>query len=178
MRIVLLFLTSFLLCALLVQVNHILAGAHVYLFAGGLYLAYAALTLPLRAGLFATLLAGLLCDARAPLASDLSALGYAIAHTHTLLFLFAHAVVFNLRDRLPRDESTARVIVALLANLGLFLLFSFVHIGRLPDPAAAWPRLIVDLACSQIFIALVAPWFFALQARTLALVGAKRDTFA
>jgi hypothetical protein len=33
-----------------------------------------------------------------------------------------------------------------------------------------FPRLLADLVCSQIFVALVTPWFFALQARTIDLV--------
>jgi rod shape-determining protein MreD len=84
-------------------------------------------------------------------------------------------VVFHLRDRLPRDDTLARVIVALLANLALFLLFSFIQIARSPAPAVAWPRLIADLACSQVFLALVAPWFFALQLRAVSLAGSSRE---
>ena len=65
--------------------------------------------------------------------------------------------------------------MALLANLALFLMFSFIQIARSPAPAVAWPRLIADLACSQIFLALVAPWFFALQLRAVTLAGSSRD---
>jgi hypothetical protein len=45
----------------------------------------------------------------------------------------------------------------------------------LPAPAAAWPRQIADLVCSQVFLALIAPWFFALQHRALALTGTTRE---
>ncbi len=162
------FLPLLLLWALLAQVNHLLAPLHLYLFAGGLFVAYAALVLPWRDGLAAVLLAGLLCDADAPVR-----LG-----THLLLFAAAHAVVGNIRDRVPRDETVARVIVALLVNLALFLALSFVLIGRGPAPAAVWPRVFLDLAASQVFIALVAPWFFALQARTLVLARVERDRLA
>ena len=51
------FLTLLLLWAVVAQVNHVLDG-HVYLFLGGLFVAYAALQLPLRDGLTAVLLAG------------------------------------------------------------------------------------------------------------------------
>ena len=159
------FLTLLLLWVVVSQVNHILAGAHVYLFAGGLFVTYAALQLPLRAGIAAVLLAGLLCDANVPVPFGL----------HTLLFAAAYAVISNLRDHLPRDETVARVIVALLANLALFLVFSFALIGRGPAPATVWPRLIFDLLCSQVFLALLAPWFFALQARALQLAQVERD---
>ncbi len=162
------FLTLLVLWVVVVQVNHALAGTHVYLFVGGLFVAYAALQLPLRDGLAAVLLAGLLCDANVPVPFGL----------HTLLFAAAYAVISNLRDHVPRDETVARVIVALLANLAMFLVFSFALIGRGPVPAAVWPRLIFDLVCSQVFLALVAPWFFALQARTLVLARVERDTLA
>ena len=87
-------------------------------------------------------------------------------------------MIYHLRDRLPRDDTVARVIAALLANLALFLVFSFIQIARSPAPAAAWPRLIADLVCSQVFLALVAPWFFALQHRALVLTRATRDLIA
>lgn len=160
------FLTLLLLWVVVAQVNQALTGAHVYLFAGGLFVAYAALQLPLRDGLAAVLLAGLLCDANTPVPFGL----------HTLLFAAAYAVVFNIRDHVPREETVARVIVALLVNLSLFLVLSFALIGRGPAPAAVWPRLIFDLLCSQVFLALIAPWFFALQARTLVLTRVERDS--
>ena len=162
------FLTLLLLWVVVAQVNHALAEFHVWLFAGGLFVAYAALALPLRGGLGAVVLAGLLCDSGSPLPFG----------THALLFALAHAVVFNLRDRVPREETVARVVIALLANLGLFLVLSFILIGRGPAPAAVWPRLIFDLVCSQVFLALVAPWFFALQARVLALTRTERESLA
>ena len=67
------------------------------------------------------------------------------------------------------------MIVALLVNLALFLALSFALVGRGPAPGAVWPRLILDLACSQVFLAIIAPWFFALQARSLVLTGVDRD---
>jgi rod shape-determining protein MreD len=158
------FLSLLLLWLLVTQLNHYLAVWRVYLFAGGLFVTYAALQLPLRSGLTASLLAGLLCDANSPVPPG----------THLLLFAAAHAVVFHLRDRIPRDQTLTRVIIALLANLALFLVFSFVLIGLSPAPAVIWPRLIFDLVCSQVFIALVAPWFFALQTRALELAATGR----
>lgn len=174
------FLTLLLLWVLVVQLNHELSGLQIYLFVGGLFVAYSALTLRLREGMIVSALAGLLCDASMPIAitPDTSAAGYGLAHTHLLLFCLAHAIVFNLRDRIPRTETAARVLVALFANLGIFLLFSFIHVTRSPSPAAVWPRLIADLACSQIFLALIAPWFFALQARVLFLAQTERDNHA
>ena len=167
-RIAVTFLTLLLLWTLVTQLSHTLTGFHVYLFVGGLCIAYAALMLPLRDGLLASALAGLLHDATTPVYFG----------THLMLFATAHVIVYHLRDRMPREETTVRILVALFANLGIFLLLSFAQIHRIPAPAAVWPRLIVDLACSQIFVALVAPWFFALQTRALVLVGVERDALA
>jgi hypothetical protein len=167
-RAIVLFLPALFLWELVAQCNHALAAAHVYLYVPALFVAYAALILPLYPGLGATLLAGLLCDAHAPVA-----LG-----THPLLLGLAHTAVFQVRERLPRDHTVGRVAIAVLLNLALFLAFSFTQIGDAPAPAALWPRLLADLAGSQIFLALVAPWFFALQARTLQLFGGEERLFA
>ena len=159
------FLSLVLLWAIVAEANHGLTGLRIYLFVGGLFVTYSALVLPWRAGLAVTLLGGLLNDANAPVAFG----------THLVLFAAAFAIVSHLRDRLPRDDTIARIIVALLANLGLFLLLSFTQIGSSPAPGAAWPRLFADLACSQVFLALIAPWFFALQRRALLLARAERE---
>jgi hypothetical protein len=163
-RTLVIFLTLLLLWTLVAELNHALTALRVYLFVGGLFVTYAALMLPLRVGLAASLLGGLLCDATTPVWFG----------THLLLFASAHAVVFHLRKRLPRDDTVARVVAALLANLAIFLLLSFTQIGDAPAPAAAWLRLFADLACSQVFLALIAPWFFALQARALVLARAEQ----
>jgi hypothetical protein len=157
------FLAQLLLVCLVAQVNHALAGAHVYLFVGGLLITYAALTLPCHAGLAASFLVGCVCDAAAPIPFG----------TQALLFATAHTIVFHLRDRLPREDTAGRIIIALLTNLGLFLILSFFLIGRLAWLSAAstaWPRLFADLLASQIFLAVIAPWFFALEERALELI--------
>lgn len=159
------FLSLVLLWAIVAEANHALSDLHVYLFLGALFVTYAALMLPWRAGLAASLLGALLCDANTPVRFG----------THLVLMAAAFAVILHLRDRLPREDTIARVIVALLTNLGLFLLFSFTQIGGSPAPGLAWPRLIADLICSQLVLALIAPWFFALQHRALLLAGAERE---
>lgn len=164
-RTLLLFATLVVLWTMIAQLNHELAGLRVYLFAGALFVAYSALTQPRRAGLIATLLGGILCDANSAV----------VFGTHTLLFAAAHITVFQVRDRVPRDDNISAIIVVLLTNLALFLVFSFTQIHRSPAPAAMWPRLIADLVCSQLFLVLVTPWFFALQARTLALGRVLRE---
>jgi rod shape-determining protein MreD len=154
------FCAQLLLVWLVAQLNHAVSGAHVYFFVAGLLVTYSALALPWGAGLAASFLTGCVCDAAAPVPFG----------TQALLLAAAHAVIFHLRDRLPRDDTTGRVIIALLANLGLFLALSFFLIDRSPVPSAAWARLAADLVASQVLLGLIAPWFFALEERVLELV--------
>ena len=151
------FATLVLLWALVSELNHVLAPWHIFLWVGALFVLYPALAMPLREGLFASVLGGLLCDATSG----------ARFGTHTLLFAAAHAVIFNVRDRVPRDETAGRVVIGLLVNLTLLLVFSFLQVARFPNASAAWPRIIFDLVCSQVFLALITPWFVALQIAVL-----------
>jgi cell shape-determining protein MreD len=155
------FATSWLLWCLIGQLNHYLAPHGAYLFIGGLLVTFGALRLGLRNGLAASLLIGLTVDAIEPVPVG----------THVLLFAGMHFIIFRLRTRFPRDETIFGVVVALLANLALFLGLSFVLLGDHPASDAAWMRLFADLGWSQLFIAVVAPWFFALQERALELGG-------
>lgn len=169
LRAAVIFLTLLLLWLLLAEVNHYLTPLHVYIFAGGLFVTFAALRLPLRAGFLAVLLGGLLCDANMPITSGLGAFTFGLAHAHTVLFAIAFAAIYRARDRMARDETTVRVLVAVFANLALFLGLSIMRLTATPLPAAAWGRLLADLACSELVVALVAPWFFSLQGAALAL---------
>ena len=162
-RVLALFAAQLALWTLVSTLNHALTGWRVYLFPGALYVAFAALLQPRRPGLVVALLGGLVCDAATPVAFG----------THTLLFAAAHLILFHLRDRLPKEDNLGLVIVVLFANLALFLVFSLGQIRS--SPAPMWPRLIVDLACTQVFLALVTPWFFALQAQALALARVPRE---
>jgi rod shape-determining protein MreD len=163
-----LFATLVVLWAVFAQLNHALTRWHVYLFGGALFVAFAALTQPLRSGLAASLLGGLVCDANTPVTFG----------THALLFAVAHLTLFHIHERVPRDDNLAAITVVLLTNLALFLVFSFLQVHHSPAPAAMWPRLIADLLCSQIVLVVITPWFFALQARALMLTRADRQNFA
>ncbi|MFA5057125.1 MAG: hypothetical protein WC485_03350 [Opitutaceae bacterium] len=153
------FATMLLLWSLVMQLNHYLAPHGAYLFIGGLLVTFGALRLGLRNGLAASLLTGLAIDAVEPVPFG----------THLLLFAVMHLVIFRIRTRFPREEPIFGVVVALLANLALFLGLSFVTLGDHPAAGAAWLRIFADLGWSQLFIALTAPWFFALQERALGL---------
>lgn len=155
-----LFAVLLVLWAIVTELNHALSSLHLYVFAGGLFVGYAALMQPMRTGLTATLLAALVCDANTPVAFG----------THVILFAAAHLTVFRIRDRVPREDNIAAILLVLFTNFALFLLFSFTQMPASASPAAVWPRLIADLICSQVFIAVVTPWSFALQARALAWV--------
>ncbi len=159
------FLTSLILWAVLGRLNDALSVARVTLFGGGLFVAYAAFTLPLAEGLGAALLAGALLDAGAPVRFG----------THALILGGAATLIFALRERLPHDQAGGRVGIALAANAAIFLALSAAHLGARAAAAGIWPRLGSDLLLSELFVALAAPWFFALQAQTLRYVPRDPD---
>ncbi|MGD1031433.1 MAG: hypothetical protein ABSA05_09850 [Opitutaceae bacterium] len=159
-----LFLTLLFLQGLAAAANQALAPLHVYLFAGGLFVGTAAFLLPFGRGFAAVFAAGLACDANAGVPFG----------THALLFGSAHCVLFHLRDRLPYDDTVGRVAISLACNLALFLALTLQRIRLSPAPVTEWLRVAGDLVFSQIAIALAGPWFFQVQRRVLAFVGAER----
>ncbi len=161
LRVFILSLASLLLVVLLGQLNHYLGPWQLHAWCGGLFVAFAALRLDFRTGAAAAFIGGLLLDAGSPVTFG----------THALLFLAAHAAIFNVRARAPRDETIVGVIAALLANLGLFLALSFLRVDLGPDSGEAWMRDFADLLVSQLVLALIAPWFFAVQANLLRMSG-------
>ncbi|CAM3124696.1 hypothetical protein [Rariglobus hedericola] len=167
-RVLILTVASLLLALLLGQLNHYLAVWQIHVWCGGLFVAFAALRLGYRTGATAAFIAGLILDAGEPVAFG----------TQAFLFLAAHAVIFTVRARAPREETIVGVVVALLANLGLFLALSFVRIDPGLHPATAWMRVFADLLVSQIVIAVIAPWFFAVQNRLLEATGTNLRDFS
>jgi rod shape-determining protein MreD len=157
-----LFLTLLLLRTVVAEANNALSGMHVWIFSGGLFVAYSALMIPFTQGFAATVLGGLLCDAVSPVPYG----------THAALFATAHAVIYNMRERLQRDETVVRVVLVLIVNMALFLVISVIRIRHVPAAATAWPRILWDFGWSQLAVALMAPWFFALQVRSLELTRA------
>lgn len=167
-RVFILVLASLLLALLLGQLNHHLSTWQVHVWCGGLFVAFAGLRIAYAPGASAAFLAGLLLDANAPIPFG----------TQGLLFLAAHAVVFTIRARAPRDEVAVGVVVALLANLGLFLALGFLRIEAGAESARAWLRSFADLLASQVVLALIAPWFFAVQQRLLERTAGTTRSFA
>ncbi len=160
-RVLILTAASLLLVVVLGQLNHYLALWQLHVWCGGLFVAFIALRLGYRTGAVSTFIAGLLLDANAPVPFG----------THGFLFLAAHAVVFTLRSRAPRDETVVGVMFALIANLGLFLAVCFLRIDFSLDPGRTWLRVFADLLISQLVLTLIAPWFFAVQTRLLEANG-------
>lgn len=163
-----------LLAWLLGAANHHLASAWfpfaahftVHLYAGGLLVTFAALRLDPRNGLVAVLATGLLTDALEPVP-----LG-----TNAALLGLVFFLVLRGRQRFPREETVFSIVVALLANLLLFIARSFLFVGGNPHPAEAWLRIFTDLVASQLVIVLVTPWFLALQNQAFELVGIHPET--
>lgn len=150
-----------LLWAITAQINHYLAVWHLNLFTGGLMIAYAALRFRSRIIWRVALPLGLWLDA----ASD------APFGMHAALLLLAGIIIHKLRGRKPRADLIFSVIVAVLANAALFVAAAAVFAIRGPAPSGMIPTLLLDFMLSGAFVLLVAPWYFALQTRALALAG-------
>ncbi|HTQ29655.1 MAG TPA: hypothetical protein VMI53_00455 [Opitutaceae bacterium] len=168
MRTLLALLPLVLLNLLVAQINHIVAPWHVYFFVGGLLVVFAALRLDFRSGFIAVFLAGLFVDAGEPL---LRLGSHEFFGIHAFLYAAAQVLIFSVRGRLPHEETLVSLMFALFANLGIFIVLSLLFIAGLPGSLGGWTRLLSDLICSQVLVAVIAPWFFALQARTFSLGG-------
>ncbi len=138
----------------------------VHLYVGGLFVTFAALRLDVRSGVITTVATGLAVDAQTS----------APFGTSVVLFGLVHAALLYGRKRFPREESIFAVVVALLSNLFLFIVLSFIFVSHNPRPGHAWLRLFMDLIASQVFLALVTPWFMALQEQVFAKVELHPET--
>ncbi|HKB57920.1 MAG TPA: hypothetical protein VKC51_10040 [Lacunisphaera sp.] len=160
------FLANLVLWWLAGLANHYLANAAVHLYVGGLFVVYAALRLDRRHGLIAIVLTGLLMDAGEPVPFG----------TSLVLLGLVHATLLYGRQRFPREGSVFGLVVALLTNLFLFIVLSFLLVGDNPRPGGAWLRIMVDLLASQLVLALITPWFLALQDSAMELVHIHPET--
>jgi rod shape-determining protein MreD len=155
------FASLVLLWALVAQANDALAPLHVSLYLGGLYVTFAALTLPAPSAGAVAFLAGLMCDANAFLPFG----------TQALLFLAVQIVLAQGRHRLPHEDLIGRIAIALLVNLALGLALTALRAHRYPTGVGYGSRGLADLIVSQIALLGVAPWFFSAQAALLARFG-------
>jgi rod shape-determining protein MreD len=143
------------------QLNHYLAPLHTSVFAGGLLVTFSALRMTFRESWWISLVMGCLIDATTPVP-----FGF-----HGILFVAAHVGIFSLRSGFPREEAAFSAVVALAANLALFIAVSLALLRRSPEPLTTAGRLFVDLLASEGAVLLAAPWFFAFQERALELAG-------
>lgn len=160
-----LFVCVYVLRALVAQMNSALSGVHIWLFVDGLFLVYASLMARFWQGFAVAAVAGMVCDALTPVTFG----------THTVLFTAAHGFVYNVRERVQREDTVVRIGVALAVNLGLFVALSLLRVRAQPLTASVWPRMLSDLLLSEGLIAVIGAWFFALQERALALVRARTE---
>lgn len=158
-RVLVILLTQLLLWILVGGLNHAIAGWQIQLFAGGLFVSYPALRMQRMEGLICALLAGLLVDASAPVPFGQTA----------LLFGIAHILMLKLRPRLAITEHVVQSFIAAFAGIILYLAKTVLLAGSIPSVSGIWGRLLWELFSSSVFVALIAPWFFALQDRCLEL---------
>lgn len=143
------------------QLNHAVSPWGFALYAGGLLVSFPALRLSLRNGLFVTVPTALFSDAFLPLPYG----------TSLLLLTAAHLIIHHLRGRLAREEVRVGVITALVANFFIFSAITLLMRQDRPPSGWYWVRAGTDLALSEAAIALLGPWFLAVQHRGLALYG-------
>ncbi|GAB5560280.1 MAG: hypothetical protein SynsKO_19270 [Synoicihabitans sp.] len=154
-RLFVMVMAAWVLITLVRQVNHAASPLNLSLWVGGLLVAFPAIHLNPRTAFTSCFIIGLMLDAWSPLPFG----------THALLFGAAQIIIGRLRMRLATREPTIELIVALIANLILFVAMTFIVIGRSGGGSFSGFRLLAELAVSQVVIALILPWYFALQSR-------------
>lgn len=187
-------LTNLLLVFLMGQINHSLSGYSVSLCLAGLMVPLAATRLRLGSGVAVMLLSGFFLDASRPTlfgANSILLLGIFAAWcfwrarlprdgaaTAIVGALVANFVLFIFQ---PIFVGAAAVLEAqdpnlyhwqpLLVQLKPFVIESLRAARRLASGAATADRILVDLLLSELAVAVLAPWFVALQERSLRLCG-------
>lgn len=137
------------------------APAGLWVLLLGLLPAYAAIRFPLREGLAATFLVGLLADTQTPLPFG------SLAFLLTVTYCLAHAVRHRFRSR----QNLWLVALAILLNSLLFLAISvlvMVRDGHLPGLLP----LLAALTASSLLLAVLGPWLITLGEHFLRLIGA------
>ena len=150
-RISILFLLNGVLYLLLGQLNTVISGFSLYLHADALYIIFFGLFLNRFSGLFYSALLGLLVDAMNPAPNGSFALAY------IGLWLFFVWCQRRIRRQNPLHIRT----VAILGQFFLLSAVTLIMIGKSGAHAVYWPRLLIDMAFSLVFVFLTAsPWCF------------------
>lgn len=187
-------LTNLLLVVLMGQINHGLSGYSISLFLAGLMVPLVATRLRLGSGLVVMLLSGFFLDASRPtLFGANSILLLAIfagwcfwrarlpregPATAIIGAMVANFILFVFQ---PLFVGAAAVLETqdpnlyhwqpLLVQLKPFVIESVRAAHRIATGAATTDRIFIDLLASELAVALLAPWFVALQERALRLCG-------
>ena len=164
LRWILVLLANLLLIALIAEINHHLTPLSLYIFPGGLLLAFAVLRLRLRQSLLANGFTALAFDALNPLPFGQT----------FLLFLSCHTLAFSLRGHFAKENPKYGAFVAAGMNIVLFIAITLTIAGK-NFSEIDWQRTLIDGALSTIFVLFLAPWFFSLQQTALAFVGIDLD---
>ena len=138
----------------------------IHLYVGGMFVVYPALKLNSKQGWIAIALTGLMMDALEPVPFG----------TSMILLGLVYATLLYGRRRFPREGSIFSIVVALFANLFLFIALSFLLVGASPRPGETWLRIFVDLLASQFLILLITPWFFSLQEKSMEMLHINPET--
>lgn len=153
---------AFLLLTLTRLANHELARWSLTLSLGGAFIAFPALFISLRPALLLAFTLGLLWDAAHPVP-----FGF-----HAFLLATATTLIHAVRHRFPRNEPVVATLVVLFANLFLLIVSTSLLTLFTPDHPSVWSRFLTNLLLSQIVLAFITPWFFALQHHSLHLLRA------
>jgi len=159
-RLFVVLVTGAILLLLVRQTNHLLAPFGVSLWLGGLLITQPALRLNFRTGLTGSFILGLALDAWSPLPFG----------TQACLLSLTHVVIFRIRNRIATTEVSIGILVALIANLGLYTAMTMLSLSASGGATISALRLLSDLVISQLIVALIAPWFIALQERSMELI--------
>ncbi len=147
--------TGWILLTIMRQMNHVLSPLNISLWLGGLLVAYPALKLNPRTAFTSCFIIGLMMDTWSPMKFG----------THALLFGAAQIIIGRIRLRLATHEPTIELIVALIANLFMFIAMTFIAMGKSGGGSFSGLRLLTDLLISQVILVMILPWYFALQSR-------------
>ena len=155
------FAANLLLAMIAREFNHYLAPVSVSVLIVGLALPVPALRLTTGPALLALTLTGLAIDATTPAAFG----------STSAMLVIGLLILRAFRQRLVRDSFVTHLAAGLGMNLVLFIAQPFFAGGIQAYDTPTISRVLVDMIASQVVVAALAWWFFALQERALVLWG-------
>ena len=160
------FLVNIILIVIVRAVNDAIAGYSIYLYLGGLFVVFAACSLPFFSGMVCMLLTGLTQDALTGAPFGLS----------LLLYCTFFVVMFMIDRYMKSKRCNYLPIMSYIVNATLIIsLSAILGDSRLFRVPTYMVRTIVDLLASQAAITLLHHWFFDLQKCILSLTGFQEE---